>query len=150
MTITPIPDLRRVGMALLRQRFPAQLGSIPIAGGKEILRVRDAEVDNLREFLAQHDYFARVGLIPGRTTPHGVSAALDFDIFALTDSAAGDLSRAIDAWLMDSPLALRVASGPLTGASLDTVVSQMSPDTVPWADAGVRRYYSSYAVTARR
>lgn len=148
--IEPAPDLERIAMELLRQQFPSRL-STKTVDGKSVFRVADAEAqpESMRDFLRQHDYFVRVGMIPGRTTRNQISAALDMDVFALTRAAARGLAFEIDAFLLGQRLA-RVASGPLTGASLDTVFSQLSPNTVPWADASVRRFYSSYAVTARR
>jgi len=144
MTVDRAPKLRRIAMALLRQEFPDRLGTVD-----KVLRVKTETPDNLRELLVAQTCFVRVGQLPGRTTQNQISAILDFDVFALTDDAAEDLALDIDAMLLGRRL-LRVASGPFVGESLDTVVSQMSPHTVPWADAGVRRYYSSYAVTARR
>lgn len=138
--IRPAPDLRTVLMAWLRQEYPAQLGAV--AG---VLRVRTEAPADLRELLEGHEFFAAVRQFPGRSSRTEVTATLDLEVFALTDAAAGDLARDIDARL--ARRRLYVAE---SGASLHNVINQMLPVTVPWADPAVRRYQSSYAVTARR
>lgn len=141
-TDRPVPDLKRFGSAWLRETFPEL--ATP-SDGMLLVRI-DEKLDPtlVRTVLDAHGFFVRVGEIPGRTTPNQIHGTLDFDVFGLTDATTGDLARRIDMKFITGRH--RIASG----ASIDTVFSQMSPHAVPWADASVRRYYSSFAVTARR
>lgn len=139
--VRPAPELNRIAMAWLRETFPAELGTQPPYG---TLLVRGETPPDVRKLLDSTGYFVRVGQLPGRTSKTEITAPLDFDVFALTAADAGGLAREIDALLVRGYL--RVS----TGASLHNVINQLSPATVPWADAAVRRVYSSYSVTARR
>lgn len=144
--IRSAPDLRVVAMDWLRQEYPDLLGTRNPGTVDEVLLVRTETPPDVRLLLEDYSgVFVRVGQLPGRSTRHEVTAALDFDVFGLTDAEAGDLARDIDARLGRGWA--RVVE---SGASLQNVTNQMSPVTVPWADASVRRYLSNYAVTARR
>lgn len=148
MTTPPIglaPELDLIAMDWLRERWPLQLGTVDPGTDSEVLLVRDETPVDIRELLVEHGHFVSVHALPGRTTRHEVIAPLDFHVFALTTTAASNLSREIDAELLGRPY-IRT----MTGASLQGVISRLSPVTVPWADAAVRRYMSSYTVTARR
>lgn len=141
--LAPFPDVRDVVAVGIEAEFAADLGPVQIAG--ETLYRVDSRLPPEGPLVAGH--FARVG---GLGAPEGfvtTRPTIDLDIFGPDYDSTRDLSYRIHQWLVRYPH--RVSYG-ARFVVLDTVRVSMSPQEVDWQDSRVRRFYSSYQISARR
>lgn len=91
--------------------------------------------------------FAAVARIGGPQSALESNPLVDIDIFADTRPAAYSLSARVSAFLLGYPRSVKVGTRLLV---LDSVFETSGQVELPWEDADVRRFKSTYQISARR
>jgi hypothetical protein len=130
----PFPDIIDGLKILFAQWFP-ELATQP----DDDFRVGRVFPPNLQDRLP----FVRMADIGGNDDGLTDTPLIDIDVFHQTFAQARDLSKGIQVRLLGYPH--RVGS-----LVIDEVRTAMRPHDVPWDDDRVRRFYSSYQISARR
>lgn len=141
--LAPFPDVREALGYGLETHFPGELAPY-VLDGQDVYRVGSRFPP---EGPLLGGRFVRVGGIGGPDdliTHHGT---YDIDVFAPTYSQGWDLAQRIHQWVMRYPRRIEFGARSVV---LDTVRVSMSPQEVDWVDSRVRRFYSSYQISARR
>lgn len=96
--------------------------------------------------LEKHLPFVRVSRIGGQGTRESDSPRIDVDVFVARGSRSDGEEIAADCYarLLSFPHVI-----PDVGV-IDTVAVDVSPNEVPWPNAAVLQFTSSYSVTVRR
>lgn len=139
------PDLEETIMDLLVWRFDVLK---PGAGDD---RVESTTPPDLSSRVTTTVPFVRVsdiGAGGGRNRLTRERGHLDVDIFGRTRSQAYTLGREIQAFLEGYPHSITLDDGRFV--LVEEVVTLMRPQRVAWDDSTLRRYYSSYQISARR
>lgn len=136
------PDLETAAMELLRQRFPI-LATPP--GG--LLRVATETPADLPTRITSSVPFVRVTDIGGAGGRLDVGATIDVDVYGRSRNQVRDLAVDIEGFLLSAPHSVFVGG---VFVLVDSVGLSVRPHRVPWPDETIRRYYSSYQLSARR
>jgi len=136
------PDLETAVMEMLRQRFP--ILATP-AGG--LLRVATETPDDLPTRVTSSAPFVRVTDIGGAGGRLDVGATVDVDVYGRSRNQTRDLAVAIEGFMLSAPHSVFVGGAFVL---VDSVGLSVRPHRVPWPDETIRRYYSSYQLSARR
>lgn len=141
--LAPFPDITETVMHGLEAQFP-ELAPHTI-NGETVYRVgREVPIEGP----LVGGRFVRVG---GIGAPEGfvtTRPTIDLDVFAGSYAAGWDLSQRIHQWIIRYPHRIEFGARFVV---LDAVRVSMSPQEVDWdADSRVRRFYSSYQISARR
>lgn len=132
------PDVDAALRQLLRTWFP-ELATEPDG----TLHVAVDTPVNLKDVLP----FVRVADIGGSDDRITDRPTIDFDVFSDTFTGAKSLANQIRTKLIGYPYSTIVA-GRFVG--IDQTITLARPHRVPWADATIRRFYSSYQFSVRR
>jgi len=141
--LAPFPDIPAVVMAGIEAYFAPELDPIDI-DGQTAYRVAGAFAP---EGPLLGEKFVRVSALGGPETLITTRPTVDIDVFAGSRREARDLSQRIHQWLVRYPHRVWYDARFVV---LDTVRVSMSPQEVDWQDSRVRRFYSSYQISARR
>lgn len=132
--LKPYPDVVEAIADLCILWFP-ELATRP--GGD--FRVGRVFPDNIQNKLP----FVRMADIGGNDDGLTDIPLIDIDVFHKTFVQARDLSKGIQARLLGYPHVIGTTV-------IDRVRTAMRPHDVPWDDDRVKRFYSSYQISARR
>ena len=136
------PDIERALMKMLRERFSV-LATPP--GGP--LRVATEVPSNVGDIVTATVPFVRVSVIGGGSGRLEIRPLVDVDVFSKDRDTSMRLAVSIEAWLLDYPHRTTLDSNFVL---LDEVSTVMVPQRVPWPDGTLKRYLSSYQISARR
>jgi hypothetical protein len=141
--LAPFPDITTVVMHGIEQAFMDDLGPVSLDGETVYRVARGFPLEG--PLVAGR--FVRVGGIGAPEDRFTTRPTIDVDVFAPSYAAGWDLAQRIHQWLVRYPHSVQVDARSVV---LDTVRVSMSPQEVDWKDSRVRRFYSSYQISARR
>lgn len=141
--LKPESDFELAMMTLLRATFP-ELAT----GADGVLRVATETPPDLATRVTSSTPFVRVTDIGGGATGRLLQLGLvDIDVFGRSRNQARDLAVAIQALVEGYPHSVQTEAGFVL---IDRASTAMRPQGVPYSDTTLRRYYSSYRLSARR
>lgn len=144
--IAPAADVETAVMAMLRRDFP--LLATP-AGGQ--LRVGGELPADLTTRVTSTVPYVRVAEIGGSSTPYHDRVTIDLDVFSKSRALSRKVAFDLQSWLMGRPDPIVVDGKKVIIEIGDKErVTSIRPQEVPWDDTTLRRYYSSYSISARR
>ncbi len=126
------PDIETLTLDVLEGLYPQLTeGDVRLADTETPANLQDLPV------------FVRVSLVTGRDDRITDYSVVDIDVFASSRAVAY-------AWAQD--IRSRLTGGPHRAGSgvIDRVVTEEKPRRLPWADENVRRFGSTYRISARR
>lgn len=90
--------------------------------------------------------FIRVNRIGGTNDRITDAARVDVNIYAVKRTDAATLAETVRQRMLSYPHVITIP----VACVLDDVITDVAPNEVPWGDPAIRRFTSSYRVTARR
>lgn len=132
-TLAPFSSVEETVKNLLEARFPQ------LAEDGHVRRDFNDVESNLP--------YANIVKIGGQRTKQEDFPVVDIDIFAATQAETETWAEQIDAFLLGGERRIVVGGRVVV---VDTVLTNVSPRQLPWADSGVRRFGMTYNLVLRR